>query len=148
MENKIQEKIYSQFGIEARIEKPQRMWLKISQERLLDLLRFLKELGFDELSSLSAVDWPEQEKLELVYHLWNFKEKLLLSVKTTIERKAPKIDSVISIWGGSAQFQEREIHELFGIDFPGNSDLAELFLENWQGPPPFLKDFNWRKHYE
>ncbi len=148
MENKIQEKIYSQFGVEAKREKQRRMWLKIDQERLLDLLRFLNVLGFEELSGLSALDWPKQEKMELVYHLWSYQEKMLLSVKTMIARESPGIDSVVSIWGASAQIQEREIHELFGIDFPGNPDLSELFLEDYSGPPPFLKDFNWRKHYE
>ena len=143
--NKIQEKIYSKFRIKAKAGEKQRMWLKINRGQLLGLLQFLKEHGFEHLSSLSALDWPDQEKLELVYHLWNYQDKLLLSIKTTIERKTPSIESAASIWA-NAQIQEREIHELFGINFLGNPDLSELFLENWQGPPPFLKDFDWQKY--
>ena len=143
--NKIQEKIYSEFGIKTRVGQKRRIWLKTGSGQLLDLLRFLKELGFEHLSSVSALDRPEQERLELVYHLWSYQDKLLLSVKTKIERKAPSIDSASSIWA-SAQIQEREIHELFGVNFLGNPDLTELFLENWQGPPPFLKDFDWREY--
>ncbi|MEA2021909.1 MAG: NADH-quinone oxidoreductase subunit C, partial [Candidatus Caldatribacteriota bacterium] len=36
--------------------------------------------------------------------------------------------------------------EFFGIDFKGNSNLIPLFTENWQGPPPFRKDFNWQEY--
>jgi len=38
------------------------------------------------------------------------------------------------------------MHELFGVEFEGNQDLAPLFLEDWDGPPPFRKDFDWRDY--
>lgn len=40
---------------------------------------------------------------------------------------------------------EREIWELFGIIFDGNAMLKPLFLEKWNGPPPFRKEFDWKK---
>ena len=50
------------------------------------------------------------------------------------------------VWYENAQIHEREIHELFGVKFEGNQDLSPLFLENWEGPDPFRKDFNWREY--
>ena len=35
---------------------------------------------------------------------------------------------------------------MFGVKFEGNDDLSPLFLEDWLGPPPFRKDFDWRKY--
>jgi NADH:ubiquinone oxidoreductase subunit C len=41
---------------------------------------------------------------------------------------------------------EREVWELFGISFQGNTMLKPLLLEGWRGPYPFRKDFDWRKY--
>ena len=35
---------------------------------------------------------------------------------------------------------------MFGVEFQGNPDLSPLFLEDWEGPPPFRKDFDWRAY--
>ena len=98
------------------------------------------------LSAISVTDWVEKGKYELTYHLWSYEDKMLVTVKTKIDRDRPVIDSVAPIWKENAQIHERELHELFGVDFKGNSDLSPLFLEDWSGPPPFKKDFDWREY--
>ncbi len=82
----------------------------------------------------------------MTYHLWSYNEKILLTVKTKIDRNKSVIDSVVPIWSNNAQIHERELHELFGVKFRGNPDLSQLFLEDWEGPPPFRKDFDWREY--
>lgn len=91
-------------------------------------------------------DWLEKGIYELTYHAWSYADKLLLTIKTEIDRDKPTVTSTIPIWDENAQIHERELHELFGVDFEGNPDLAPLFLEDWDGPPPFRKDFNWREY--
>ena len=144
MENLIS-KIQSRFGAEVLKKEKNQIWLKISSKNLLNVCGFLKDNGFEFFSSLSAVDILEKNIIELIYHIWSEEKKMGLNIKTEISRKNPEINSVSEIYN-SSQIHEREIHELFGVKFLGNPDLSELFLENWQGPPPFLKDFNWREY--
>jgi NADH-quinone oxidoreductase subunit C len=138
--------IGSQFDVEQRIAEDGSVWISIDRERLGDLLSLSKRVGFDHCSAISVTDWPEREVFELTYHLWSYGEKLLLTVKSEIDRKRPTVGSVVGLWGPSAQIHEREMHELFGVEFDGNPDLEPLFLENWEGPPPFRKDFDWREY--
>jgi len=56
------------------------------------------------------------------------------------------MESCVSVYEENAQIHEREAYEMFGVVFKGNPDLSPLFLEDWKGPPPFRKDFNWRKY--
>ncbi len=122
------------------------IWVEVPPERALDLLRELREAGYVYLATISGVDWPEEGKLELVYHLWSFDERGFVHLKTRVPRGSPSIPSVYPLFGGSAWINEREIHEMFGVDFPGNPDLSPLFLDDWDGPPPFRKDFDWRAY--
>ena len=145
-ENKVIEKISSKFKIEGKLQRERRIWVLIDKESLIALCNFARELELEHLSAISVTDWPTEGKFELTYHLWSYSEKILLTIKTKIDRANPVIDSVVPIWKENAQIHEREMHELFGVEFEGNEDLAPLFLEDWDGPPPFRKDFNWRDY--
>lgn len=144
-EQEILDKIEKRFDIDGMIQRERRVWLKIDSENLVDLCKWLRDTGFIHLSSISATDWPENNIFEITHHIWSYDDNMLVTVKTEIDRDDPKVDSVEPVWKENAQIHERELHELFGIDFEGNEDLAPLFLEDWTGPPPFRKDFNWRE---
>jgi NADH-quinone oxidoreductase subunit C len=140
MENLISE-LQSKFSAEILRTDKNEIWIKNDNKNLLAVIAFAKENDFEFFSSISAIDFPDAKAIELVYHIWNEKSKILLNIKTEIKRKNPEIISISGIYACS-QIHEREIHELFGIKFQGNPDLSELFLEGWQERPPFLKDFN------
>jgi len=145
-ENKVIGEISSKFKIEAKLQRERRIWVATNKESLVALCNFAKGLGFEHLSAISVTDWPEEGIFEFTYHLWSYSQRILLTIKTRTDRANPVIDSVVPIWKESAQIHERELHELFGVEFEGNEDLAPLFLEDWDGPPPFRKDFNWRDY--
>ena len=138
--------LLNRFEIDKRTIDEKEVWLSIEKDILLDLMKAVKNAGFDHCSTISTTDWPEEAIFELTYHFWSYKHKIVLNVKTEIERSEPNIDSLYSIWKESSQIHERELHELFGINFIGNPNQEPLFLEDWEGPPPFRKDFNWRDH--
>jgi len=142
----IVDRIASTFGIKGEVRRRGRIWLDAPTEGLVDFCKWLKEQGFQHLSAISAIDWLEEGKYELAYHLWSYQDKVLLTLKVKIDRQNAIIDSVTEIWNENAQAHEREIHELFGIEFEGNPNLTPLFLEDWEGPPPFRKDFDWREY--
>jgi len=128
-------------GVEIYAKNPRRGEVRVDA-KLKDLvLKDLKEMGFDHFSMLTCIDQIDDGKFELVYHLWSYGTKGLIMVKTLIDREEPSIGSVVPIFRASITY-EREIHEMFGVDFPGNPRLTQFILEDWQGPPPMRKDFN------
>ncbi len=145
-EKTILEKIKRKFGREGTIQRAHRIWISIDKEELLDWAKWLKQEGFIHLSAISVSDWLEEKKYKIAYLLWSFKDNILFVLTTKIDRENPIIDSIIPLWGNNAQAHERENWEFFGINFKGNHNLIPLFTENWQGAPPFRKDFNWQEY--
>jgi NADH-quinone oxidoreductase subunit C len=142
----ILDKIASEFNLECKVRRRGRIWLDAPTEGFVDLCKWLKEQGFKHLSAISAIDWPGEGTYQLAYHLWSYQHKVLITLKVKIDRQNAVMHSVTDVWDGSAQAHEREIHELFGVKFEGNSNLTPLFLEDWEGLPPFRKDFDWREY--
>lgn len=145
-EKEIFEKIKDKFKCEGNIQRAKRVWVSIDKNELLDCSKWLKKEGFVHLSAISVSDWLEEKKFKLDYFLWSFQDKILLVLTVNIDREEASIDSVVSIWGDNAQAHEREAWEFFKIDFKGNQNLIPLFTDNWQGPPPFRKDFDWHEY--
>ncbi|MDY6838128.1 MAG: NADH-quinone oxidoreductase subunit C [Thermodesulfobacteriota bacterium] len=145
-EDKLAQLLRAVFEIEATVQRDRRVWTTVPKNELVSLCRFARGLGFDHLSAISVTDWPKDGTFELTYHLWSYSLKILLTVKTKTKRADPQMDSAMPIFHENAQIHERELHELFGVKFRGNPDVAPLFLEDWHGPPPFRKDFNWRDY--
>jgi len=131
----------------CKIQRERRLELFVKSQHILPTLSFLKSYGFIHLSVISCVDWIDKKEFELVYNLWSYKEKVTILVKTRMARNKPVMDSVIPVYK-IAETYEREIHEMFGVDFPGNPNLTPFILEDWSGPPPMRKDFNTRKYVE
>jgi NADH-quinone oxidoreductase subunit C len=127
----------------GNIEEAGRDSLLVNAGFLLEVLAYLKnteDLDFDYLNFVTAVDYYSY--FELVYHLTSLKHNHSIFVKTRCyDRANPSVPSVVSLWQG-ADFQEREIYDLFGIKFEGHPNLKRIFL--WEGFPgyPLRKDFN------
>lgn len=139
-ETEILASLRSKLKVEGEVQE-RRVWINVDHKDLINACNHIKSLGYGHLSSLSATDWPEEKIFELAYHVWSYTDKILITVKTKVGRNQSSIPSVASIWE-SAQIQEREAHELFGINFDGNDNLNPLFLDEWEGEPPFRKDFD------
>lgn len=140
------QELESKFNVTVEIQSDRRLWIVINSNELLTITSHVKNKGFDHLSTISATDWLEENKLEITYHLWSYSKNCLVTIKTKIDRDQPIIESINDYYGTNAESCEREVHEMFGTVFTGNSDLTDLFLEDWDGPPPFRKDFNWHKY--
>lgn len=121
------------------------LFVKVKTTDYLNFATYLAEHGFKRLLTISAVDWIKKAVFEVYFVAHNFDESIYIKVSTEIPRDDPKIPTIASIWK-NASMHERETWELFGIKFDGNHMLKPLFLENWNGPPPFNKDFDWRDY--
>ena len=115
----------------------------VTKERLVELCRFLKaEVGIelDLLEDLTAVDWPKRNVIEVVYHLISYKHRHLFKLKVEADRAAPVVPTVECVWK-TANWFEREVYDLFGVDFPGHPDLRRIMLpDDWIGHP-LRKDY-------
>ncbi len=101
-------------------------------------LRLCADLDFDYLFCLTCVDWKTH--LGMVYHLTSTTKRHSVAVKIKLDRDNPEIETVSHIWR-TAEFHEREQHELFGVRFLNHPDLRPLLLtEDWKGWP-LRKDF-------
>jgi len=114
-----------------------------------DVLAYLRDhQGYRHLCFITCVDRIEEDRFELVYMLRNHETKHDIGVKTFIDRENPVMESVHTFWAAAATYQ-RELREMFGIDFPGCPRVEENFaLESWEGPPPMRRDFDTKKYSE
>jgi len=119
-------------------------WLNINVEAN-DWLSFARQLRnnenlfFDYLFCLTCIDWNTH--LTMVYHLSSTKYRHNIVVKIKLERIKPEIETVSQIWK-TAEFHEREVYEMFGVNFLNHRDLRLLILpDGWEGKNPMRKDF-------
>ena len=104
-----------------------------------EILRNKVELRFDYLFCQTCVDWKTH--LTMVYHFESTIYRHQLVVKVQLDRNKPEIETVSHIWR-TAEFNEREVYELFGVNFLHHPDLRLLILpDGWEGKNPLRKDF-------
>ncbi len=116
-------------------------FLRLRQEALLPLCQAAKELGFDHLACLTAVDYPQHGYFEVIYNLYSYAARAHLVLKVRCPREAPLLPSVAGVWK-AALFLEREAYDLMGIRFVGHPDLKRILLpEPWSGHP-LRKDYD------
>ena len=105
----------------------------------MDVLRNKAELSFDYVFCLTCIDWKTH--LTMVYHLESTLYRHQLVVKVQLDRNKPEIETVSHIWR-TAEFNEREAYEMFGVNFLNHPDLRLLILpDGWEGRNPMRKDF-------
>ena len=104
-----------------------------------EILRNNPELNFDYLFCQTCVDWKTH--LTMVYHLDSTTHRHQVVIKIQLDRNKPEIETVSHIWR-TAEFHEREVYEMFGVNFLNHPDLRLLILpDGWEGKNPLRKDF-------
>lgn len=118
-------------------------WVRVAPEALREVCGYLRdtpELGFDCLSCLAGVDYPQDGEIEVVYHLYSYRHRHWIVLKARTPRDDPQLPSVECIWK-AAEWHEREVYDLLGVRFHGHPDLRRILLpEDWIGHP-LRKDY-------
>jgi len=144
LDNEFVARFRAKFGaalLEA-IEDRKQSILTVDRARLPEMALHLRdEEEFDMLADLTAVDWPKREKrFDVVLNLYSFAKNERLMVKVQAA-DAEEVPSVVSVWP-TANWQEREVFDMFGIVFSGHPDLKRILLpDEWQGYP-LRKDYD------
>ncbi len=124
-------------------QRPDLAFVELGPAHLRPALLHLRDQeGFSHLVLLTAVDWLEAGQFQLTYLLCNRAARLDLGLRVRIPRDPASMESIHDLWPTAATYQ-RELREMFGIDFPGSPRLHEDFiLEGWHDIPPYRRDFD------
>ncbi len=100
------------------------------------VLRTLRAQGYGFLASVHGVDhYPEEPRLGVVYELLDMSRVDRVTVKLRVPTDAPRVESVTADWP-TANHQEREVYDMFGVVFEGHRDLRRILMpEDYEGHP-------------
>jgi NADH-quinone oxidoreductase subunit C len=100
------------------------------------VLQTLRAKGYAFLASVHGVDhYPEEPRLGVVYELLDMSRVDRITVKLRVPTDAPKVESVTEDWP-TADHQEREVYDMFGVVFEGHPDLRRILMpEDYEGHP-------------
>lgn len=140
---KVLEKWLRESALEFKIPRDQRIFVTVAKA---DLRKTIEDLIgtkiFTGISTITGID--SEKEIEAIYHFTC--EGLVLSVKTRVPKEEPILPTITDLIPGSA-FYEREVHDLFGLEFEGNLDLSPLILpDGWPSEVyPLRKEWDVKK---
>jgi len=103
-----------------------RATLVIDPARVREVLAALRDRGYSHLASLHGVDYyPEEPRLGVHYELLDMGRVDRITVKLRVHSERPEVDSVTAEWP-TADHQEREVYDMFGVIFRGHHDLRRI----------------------
>jgi NADH-quinone oxidoreductase subunit C len=114
----------------------ERASLLVEPESVPDVLEHLRAKGFGFLASVHGLDYfPEEPRLGVQYELLDMSAVDRITVKTRVSTDDPHLPSVTPAWP-TADHQEREVYDMFGVIFDGHPDLRRILMpEDYEGHP-------------
>jgi NADH-quinone oxidoreductase subunit C len=124
--------------------------LVIHADDLLTVLNYLQQnpaCYFDQLTCITGVDnGPQANTMEVIYHLYSIPFNQSLVLKVVLDRANPIVESIVAVWQ-SANWLEREVFDMYGIQFKNHPDLRRILMPaDWQGFP-LRKDYQEQDTY-
>ena len=115
--------------------------IEVAPEAIHATCQAVKDDGYNFLEDVTAVDWyPAEPRFQVAYSILSMGQKKRIRINARVSGDNPRIDSITSIWPG-ANFYEREVFDLFGIEFAGHPRLTRIMMpDNWNGHP-LRKDY-------
>ena len=109
--------------------------------RVCRALKDSPEWRLDYLSNLTAIDYPAEQRIDTVYHLYSMALKHgPLTLKVRLPRATPNVPSLTQVYRG-AEFQEREAYDLYGVIFERHPDLRRILMWDEFAGHPMRKDY-------
>lgn len=125
------------------------LFIKVKPEDLVEIATFCRDdprLRYDMLSCLTAVDYPKENKIQIVYSLDSIPQNHWLTIKVDLPREDPRCPSLENVWR-TADWHEREAYDLMGVIFVGHHNLSRILCaEDWEGHP-LRKDYEMPQYY-
>jgi NADH-quinone oxidoreductase subunit C len=134
------------------VTTPGETTLVVEAARAKEILRFMKaERGFNYLVDVSSAHWPDEGRIDVVYMVRNLATREQVRIRAAVPVEDPAIETVADVWR-TANWLEREVYDLMGVQFLGHPDLRRIMLpEDFEGHPlrkeyPMEGDDEWRNY--
>ncbi len=118
-------------------------WFQVepySIEEVCTKLKTEPDYHFDYLECITGIDFPDDNLIHVIYHLYSYTKKHRVVLKCFVDREDPALPTLNDVWR-AANWQERECYDLLGVLFDGHPDLRRLLLpDDWEGHP-LRKDY-------
>jgi NADH-quinone oxidoreductase subunit C len=130
----------AELATDAKFDRDE-LTITIARENIVAACEAVKAAGYNFFEDVTAVDWfPQEPRFQLSYHIVSHGLKERVRLRVLLDSADASVPSITSAWP-SANFYEREVFDLFGIDFPGHPRLTRIMMpENWEGHP-LRKDY-------
>jgi len=129
--------------LDSRVESDRRLWATIDSNKILDVCKHLSsKLNFDHYSGSAGVDWIARKEMEVVEIMASHgAHQVVAMLKIKTPRENPSVKSLTGLYW-NANWYEREIWEMFGINFEGHPEQYPLLLsDELMGAWPWRKDY-------
>jgi Ni,Fe-hydrogenase III component G len=137
---KAMDALKEKFGgkIEWNIRSPRRVYATVAQQDLKEIVLYIFKILGARLSTLTSVD--TRSGIELLYHMLTDKGAVCLTIRTMVKKPELIIESITNDIQG-AEWLEREVHEMMGVNFTGHPNMRRLLLpDDWkEGDYPYRK---------
>lgn len=149
-DNSVEFRVLKEAGLEGEIVAARRFrdqdFITVHKGRIVEILTLLRdhpETDYRLVSDILGVDllgFDREPRFEVIYSLYSLSTHRRIVVKAQVDEDQPEIDTVSGVWP-AANWPEREIFDLFGIDFIGHPDPRRIMMpDDWVGHP-LRKDF-------
>ena len=130
----------AELATDAKFDRNE-LTITVARENIVVACEAVKAAGYNFFEDVTAVDWfPQEPRFQLSYHIVSHGLKERVRLRVLLDSSDASVPTITSAWP-SANFYEREVFDLFGIDFPGHPRLTRIMMpENWQGHP-LRKDY-------
>jgi NADH-quinone oxidoreductase subunit C len=121
--------------VDAKFDRGE-LTLTIAAEEIRSAAATVQSAGYNFFEDVTAVDWfPSSPRFQLSYHILSHIYKERIRLRVLLDSDAPAVESITPVWP-SANFYEREVFDLFGINFEGHPNLRRIMMpDDWQGHP-------------
>ena len=148
IENSFYSELSSQFPDKVQLvyTKPKRIKIYVKPENIIEVAFFLKShFGLDHAESVCGTDYPNENVIEVIYHLNSYSREelsqIIFALSTKTDRNSSYLPSLLPVFK-SVEYHERETYEMLGVYFKGHPRNERFLLpEDWADIPPLRKDF-------
>ncbi len=116
--------------------------LLVPAQKVVEACQQVRELGFELLSAMTAVDyWPQEDpRFHVIYQFTSVSKNLVLTLRVPVPGINPCLPTMSGLYR-NANWRERELWDMFGIKFTGHPDLRRILMPaDWEGHP-LRKDY-------
>ena len=116
----------------------------VPKDKLLEAVQAAKEQGFEMISDIFGIDYltypgHQGERFTVVYNLYSVAHNARIFIRVNLE-EGERLPTITGLWKGSS-FMEREVYDMFGVEFEGHPDLRKLITPEDLDGHPHRKDF-------